>query len=107
MLKLIFNLTLFITTPLFAADKINDWTCEQLIEKAKDEKFVLATLSGLRAHKKCPNFKYDWRNLSSVDKRLYVDELLDIDPEAQKPTAEIPVDELLKKLKTGMWKYAG
>ncbi len=100
MLQLFFNLIIFISTPLFAAEKINDWTCEQLIEKSKDEKFVLASLAGLRAHKKCDNFKYDWRNLSSVDKRLYVDELLDIDPEAQKPTAEIPVDDLLKKLKT-------
>ncbi len=83
-----------------ASEKFIDFTCDQLIEKSADKKFALSTLAGLRAHKKCPNFKYDWRSISGFEKKLYSEELLEIDPTAQKPTSEKNIDELRAQIKT-------
>jgi soluble lytic murein transglycosylase len=93
------SLALF-ATAVQASEKLTDFSCEQLIEKSADQKFVLSTLAGLRAHKKCPNFKYDWRNISGFEKKIYSEELLDIDPAAEKPTSEKTIDELRAQIKT-------
>lgn len=88
-----------ISIPSIAAEKLIDFTCEQLIEKSTDKSFALSTLAGLRAHKKCTNFKYEWRNITDQEKRIYSDELLQIDPDAVKPLSETSIDELKIKLK--------
>ena len=88
---------LFLNT--FAFEKLCDMTCEQLIEKSADKSFTLSTLAGLRAHKKCENFKFDWRNITDVEKRIYSDELSEIDPSVAKPLTETTIEELRSKLK--------
>lgn len=89
----------FLSGTIQAAEKFTDFTCDQLIEKSADKKFALSTLAGLRAHKKCPNFKYDWRSISGFEKRLFSEELLEIDPTAPKPTSEKSIDELRTQIK--------
>lgn len=84
---------------ILMTEKLTDWSCPELIEKSKDQKFALSTLAGLRAHKKCENFKYDWRAISSLEKKIYADELLEIDPEIQRPLAEASIDDLRLLLK--------
>jgi soluble lytic murein transglycosylase len=93
----IFNLFLF-TPPTFAADKLADFTCEQLIEKAADKTFPLAALAGLRAHRNCPNFKYEWRGITDLESKLYADALFEVDPTSVKPLSENSIDELKIKL---------
>ncbi len=90
---------MFITVKVFSSEKLTDFSCEKLIEKSKDSKFSLSTLAGLRAHKKCENFKYEWRNVSEFEKKLYSDELAEIDPNVKKPISEASIDELKAEVK--------
>lgn len=91
------------TTPAtalpFISTKISEWNCEKLIEKSNDKTFPLSTLAGLRAHKNCKDFKYDWKSISDFEKAIYADALLEIDPNFQKPLAELSIDELELKIK--------
>jgi len=96
----IFIFSILFFTNAQASEKLVDFSCEELIKKSGDSKFALSTLAGLRAHKKCPDFKFDWRNILDVEKKLYADELLEIDPTIQKPVSEISIAELLQKLKS-------
>ena len=100
MKKIFTTALLILLAPTFAfcAEKISDWSCEKLIEKANDKDFSLNVLAGLRAHKNCKNFKYDWKSLSDTDKKIYSDELMDIDPDYKLPLAELSIKDLKQKL---------
>jgi len=83
----------------FISTKLAEWNCEKLIEKSNDKSFSLNTLAGLRAHKNCKDFKFDWRSISDFEKAIYADALLEIDPNYQKPVAELSLEELEQKIK--------
>jgi len=55
--------------------KIKDMSCDQLIATAKNPTFTLNNLAGLRAHKNCPEFKFNLNSLSIFEKRLYTSEI--------------------------------
>lgn len=97
-MKLILFIFLIASTS-FSQDKLSDWTCEKLIEKSSDKDFSLNVLAGLRAHKNCKNFKYDWRSISEMDKKIYADEMQEIDPEFKPPLNELSIKDLKAQLK--------
>ncbi len=80
--------------------KLSEWTCEILIEKAKDETFSLKGLAALSAKKKCPNFNFDMKKLSDFEKRVYSEEIAELDPTVPAPSSSLSLEELKQKLKT-------
>ncbi|MFN3454665.1 MAG: transglycosylase SLT domain-containing protein [Pseudobdellovibrio sp.] len=58
--------------------KVKDMSCEQLMASSKDSTFVLNTLAGLRAHKKCKDFKFNWSEVPDTERKIYQTEINDI-----------------------------
>lgn len=86
-----------------ANTSLAEMSCENLIERSKDVTFPLKGLAGIRAHKNCKNFRYDLKDLSEVEKRIYVEEIEDLDPTRPVAASKLSVAELkanLKKAKT-------
>jgi hypothetical protein len=50
---------------------LNLMGCENLVEKSRDESFPLKALAGLRAHKNCKNFKFDFQKLTELEKKIF------------------------------------
>jgi len=55
--------------------KIKDMNCDQLIATSRNVNYNLNNLAGIRAHKNCPNFKFDFTTLSNLEKKLYSSEV--------------------------------
>ena len=55
--------------------KIKDMNCDQLIATSRNANYNLNNLAGIRAHKNCPNFKFDFTTLSNLEKKLYSNEV--------------------------------
>ena len=79
--------------------KLNELPCDKLIEKSQDQRFALKGLAGIRAQKKCPSFKFEMAQLSEIEKRVYADEISDLDPQKTPPTSSLSVNELKAQLK--------
>ncbi|MBC7740786.1 MAG: lytic transglycosylase domain-containing protein [Bdellovibrionaceae bacterium] len=79
-----------------------EMSCDQLIEKAGDAKFSLKGLAGIRAHKNCKNFKYDFKELSEIEKRIYAEEIEELDLTKPSPLAKLTITELKKNLKSAV-----
>lgn len=79
--------------------KLNELPCDKLIEKSQDQRFALKSLAGIRAQKKCPSFKFEMAQLSEIEKRVYAEEISDLDPQKTPPTSSLSVNELKAQLK--------
>lgn len=79
--------------------KLNELPCDKLIEKSQDQRFALKGLAGIRAQKKCPSFKFEMAQLSEIEKRVYAEEISDLDPQKTPPTSSLSVNELKAQLK--------
>ena len=79
--------------------KLSEWTCDVLVAKANDETFSLKGLAGLTAKKKCPNFTMDVKKLSDFEKKIYSEEIAELDPTSPAPAASLSIEELKKNLK--------
>lgn len=90
------------TTEKPTTTKLTEWTCEILIEKANDETFSLKGLAGLTAKKRCPLFTMDPKKLSDLEKKIYSEEIADLDPTLPPPGASLSIDELKLKLKAAV-----
>lgn len=74
--------------PPVEVSKLVEMPCDKLIEKSQDKSFSLRGLAGLRAHKNCKNFRYDFQLLGDLERRLYSDEIDELDPKkAASPTS--------------------
>lgn len=73
------------------------YTCEDLIEKAQDKDFSLKNLAGLRAQARCKEYKFNFSDLSDLEKKLYSAEIESFNT----PTTETkaPQDYSIKELK--------
>lgn len=82
-----------------AVTKLSEWACEVLIEKAKDDSFSLKGLAGLSAKKKCPNFTMDIKKLSAFEKKIYSEEIAELDPTVPALPSSLSLEELKTQLK--------
>ncbi len=80
------------------ATGLTEMKCDKLIEKSQQTSFALKGLAGLRAHKNCKNFKYDFQQLSDLEKRIYSEEIDELDPKKLPSPSSLPISELKKKL---------
>ena len=83
--------------------KLSSLPCDKLIEKSQDSQFSLKGLAGLKAQKNCPPFKYDQKQLSDLEKKIFSEEISDLDPSKPPQASSLSVVELkenLKKAKT-------
>ncbi len=69
-----------ILTPPIENSKLNELSCDKLIEKSQDVTFSLKGLAGLRAHRNCKNFRFEFTLLSDLEKKLYAEEIEELDP---------------------------
>ncbi len=76
-----------------------EMSCDKLIEKSKDASFALKGLAGIRAHKNCKNFRYDMKELSDIEKRIYSEEIEELDPTRPVSPGKLSVAELKLNLK--------
>ncbi|MBC7420290.1 MAG: transglycosylase SLT domain-containing protein [Bdellovibrio sp.] len=76
-----------------------EMSCEKLIEKSADAQFSLKGLAGIRAQKNCKNFRYDQKELSAIEKRIYAEEIDDLDPNRALPASKLSIADLKKNLK--------
>ncbi len=74
-------------------------SCEKLIEKAGDEKFALNGLAGIRAHKNCKNYKFDFKELSDIERRIYAEEIEESDPTKPVSNYRMTIADFKKNLK--------
>ncbi len=81
------------------SDKLSDWTCEVLIQKSKDQDFSLKGLASLVAKKRCPDFTFDVKTLSDLEKRFYREQIDELDPMVPPSASSLTVDDLKQKLK--------
>ncbi len=80
--------------------KLVEIPCDKLIEKSQDASFSLKGLAGLRAHKYCKNFKYDFQKLSDLERKLYSEEIDELDPKNSQTSGGQSLSELKKNLTT-------
>lgn len=78
--------------------KLVEIPCEKLIERSQDSSFALKGLAGLRAHKYCKNFKYDFQQLTELEKKLYSEEIDELDPKKGQQASSPSVAELRSML---------
>ncbi len=87
-----------VLSPPAEVSRLTEMSCEKLIEKSQDTSFSLKGLAGLRAHRNCKNFRYDFQNLSDLERKLYVEEIEELDPKKLPTTGSLTLAELKKKL---------
>lgn len=78
--------------------KLVEIPCDKLIEKSQDASFALKGLAGLRAHKYCKNFKYDFQKLTELERKLYSEEVDELDPKKSQQSLLPSLAELRKNL---------
>lgn len=78
--------------------KLVEIPCDKLIEKSQDASFPLKGLAGLRAHKFCKNFKYDFQQLSELERKLYSEEVDELDPQKAAQNKSTSLSDLRKNL---------
>lgn len=81
---------------------LSEMKCDQLINKAQDNQFLLKGLASLRAQKYCPPFKADIPGLSSIERKFYSEEIEDLIPKkspSQPLTSQSTLEELKENLK--------
>jgi len=98
-----------LTTPLqnnesTTGNKINeprlaDFTCEQLIEKSKEETFALHGLAALRAKKNCKDFTFDIKTLSDLERRIYAEQIQDFETAPAPAPSAMSIADLKKNIK--------
>lgn len=81
--------------------KFSNLTCEALIEKSKDETAPLKGLAAIRAKRNgCKGFSFDIKKLSDFERRLYAEQLQDLDPNPIITTPSLSLGELKTLIKT-------
>jgi soluble lytic murein transglycosylase len=91
-----------VVNPLLVQDPptlFAEMTCEQLIEKSNDAGFALKGLAGLKAHKNCKNYRFDFQKLSELEKKIYSEEIDELDPKKPASPSSLSVYELQSNLK--------
>ena len=78
--------------------KLSTWNCESLIEKAKDITFSLKGLASLVAKKRCPDFTFDVKTLTAIEKRFYAEQIDELDPYLPPPNSSLTLDDWKIKL---------
>ncbi len=77
---------------------LDSLSCEKLIEKSADQNFSLKALAGLKAHKNCKNFKYDFSQLTELEKKIFADEVDELDPQKPPSLGSLSLAELKENL---------
>jgi soluble lytic murein transglycosylase len=72
-----------------AAAQTRLMNCDTLLEKARDKKFSLRGLAGLRAARLCPDFSFESTELSELEKKIFAAEIALL-PQPQEPSATKP-----------------
>ena len=78
---------------------LSEMSCEKLIEKSQDASFTLKGLAGIRANRNCKNFKYDFQQLSELEKNIFAEEIEDLDPKKTANSGSLSIADLKKNLK--------
>lgn len=79
-------------------NRLTAFSCEKLILKSQDKTFSLKALAGIRATKRCKGFKYDLKTLTALEKRLFTEEIDELDATKPPSTQSLSLAELRKKL---------
>jgi soluble lytic murein transglycosylase len=84
---------------------LSSHTCEDLIEKAQDQDFLLRNLAGLRASVKCSEYKFDINRLSGFELKLYSLEIQNLNKATKKQDHNEEVryfsnQQLIQKIKS-------
>ena len=87
------------TKAVVVTGKLSTWSCDVLIEKTKQDDFALKGLASLVAKKRCPDYKFDMKTLSDLEKRFYQEQIDELDPNVPAPTASLSIDDLKQRLK--------
>ncbi len=87
------------TKAVVVTGKLSTWSCDVLIEKTKQEDFALKGLASLVAKKRCPDYKFDMKTLSDLEKRFYQEQIDELDPNVPAPTASLSIDDFKQRLK--------
>ncbi len=58
-------------TKTSSLNRIKDMDCPALLAKAKEEAYVLKNLAALYANRKCKDFRFDFKKLSELEKRIF------------------------------------
>ena len=80
---------------------LSSFPCSELIEKATDKTFALRNLAALRALARCKDFTFDLAQLTDFERKLYSQEILNVDTAKidNKFSADLTVDEIKRKIK--------
>ncbi len=80
---------------------LSSFPCTELIEKASDKTFPLRNLAALRALSRCKDFSFDLAQLSDFERKLFSQEIVNIDSAKidNKFSADLTVDEIKSKIK--------
>lgn len=84
--------------PPIEVSKLIEMPCDKLIEKSQDSQFALKGLAGLRAHKFCKNFRYDFQQLTELERKLYSEEVDELDPKKASTATSFSLADLRKNL---------
>lgn len=87
-----------VAAPPIEISKIIEMPCDQIIKKSQDADFALKGLAGLRAHKYCKNFKYDFQQLTELERKIYSEEVDELDPKKAAQSAVLSLADLRKNL---------
>lgn len=97
------------TPTLDDPNRLSALSCEALIARSQDKNFSLRGLAGIRAHKNCKAFKFNFDLLSSLEKKIYAEEIDELDSTKPAPVSSLSVAALKKKLtqsKTNVEKFS-
>ncbi len=78
---------------------LSSFTCTELIEKASDKTFALKNLAALRALGRCKDFTFDLTLLSDFERKLYSQEISNLDTLKTEGKIDLSSDVLKSKLK--------
>lgn len=87
-----------VPAPPIETSKLVEMPCDKLIEKSQDAEFTLKGLAGLRAHKYCKNFKYDFQQLTDLERKIYSEEVDELDPKKSQQSLVPSIAELKKNV---------
>lgn len=81
---------------------LSSFPCSELMDKAVDKTFPLRNLAALRALARCKEFSFDLSQLTDFERRLYSQEILNLDTAKidNKLGADYTADELRNKIKS-------
>lgn len=80
---------------------LSSFPCSELTEKASDKSFALKNLAALRALSRCKDFSFDLAQLSDFERKLYSQEIANVDSAKidNKFSADLTVQEIKTKIK--------